>query len=207
MWIYKWIEDLSWRYPNCLQLPCSRKNVVFSFYRSHVWSASWVVSEGLSYSVANTADVLSAYSFTHIVPACWCALQKYASFNLHFVTAYRSYRSHIFVSMSQDFPFPYNYITCDSTDIFRCLHRRTEKRRVLDEKFRTGCYGNRCSKLNLRIQIYVQSERTLSWQRQRSDVEHADRRTCRRTQLQLWDRCRKVKVFHKWIAENFEYDF
>ena len=154
-----------------------------------------LVSEGLSYSVANTADVLSAYSFTHIVPACWCALQKYASFNLHFVTAYRSYRSHIFVSMSQDFPFPYNYITCDSTDIFRCLHRRTEKRRDLDEKFRTGCYGNRCSKLNLRIQIYVQSERTLSWQRQRYDVEHADRRTCRRTQLQLWDRCRKGKGF------------
>ena len=37
-----------------------------------------------------------------------------------------------------------------------------KKRRVLDEKFRTDCYANRCSKLNLRIQIYVQSERTLS---------------------------------------------
>ena len=193
MWIYKWIEDLSWRYPKCLQLPCSRKNVVFSFYRSYVWSASWIVSEGLSYSVANTADVLSAYSFTHIVPACWCALQKYASFNLHFVTAYRSYRSHIFVSMSQLFPTIISLVIV--LIYFGAYIEEPKKDGFLTKNFVPVVMGIRCSKLNLRIQIYVQSERTLSWQRQRYDVEHADRRTCRRTQLQLWDRCRKGKGF------------
>ena len=109
--------------------------------------------------------------------------------------------------MLQDFPFPYNYITCDSTDIFRCLHRRTEKDGFLTKNFVLAVMGivgvNSISAYRFMYnpkEPYLDNGRDTMWNTQTEELADELSSNCETD-------AEKVKVFHKWIVENFEYDF